>query len=74
MAERTYQSGQGGEIDMAAGHVFRWMIQGERTPEIYGWVEKDHEIVKGSGGWWRTDDPREAVTLASANLDIPLED
>lgn len=57
-----------GDIPLNNGHVFRWMIQGDRTPEIYAWVEKDHSIVKGTGGFWRTADPIVACARLKANF------
>lgn len=50
-----------GDIPMSDGTVFRWMLTGTSSPEIYGWQERDHSIVSHSGGWWRTDDPQEAA-------------
>lgn len=63
---------QSGDIAMSGGHMFRWMIQGDRTPEIYGWVEKDHQIVPKSGGFWRTVDPDQAARLAASNFDLTI--
>lgn len=50
-----------GDTPMPNGYVFRWIVQGDRTPEIYGWLEMNHDIIRGTGGFWRTDDPEEAV-------------
>lgn len=58
-----------GEIALTDGHVFKWMIQNPDKPEVYGWVEKDWIIVKGSGGWFRTPDPENAARIAQSNLD-----
>lgn len=46
--------------------VFRWMIQGDRTPEIYGWLERDYSIVPGTGGFWRTANSDEALARCKA--------
>ena len=36
------------------GNVFCAYV--EESGEVYGWCESvDGEIVRGSGGWWRTD-------------------
>lgn len=44
---------------------FRWMVQGERPAEVLGWFEdSDRLIVKGSYGYWRTNDPAEALRRA----------
>lgn len=54
----------------ACGTVFRCQTQGDRSPEIYGWLERDFAIVPGSGGWWRTDDPVEARNRCAARFDL----
>ncbi len=59
---------QSGDIAMINGYVFRWMRQGDRTPEIYGWVERDHTIVSKTGGFWRTADPDEAFRRCKASF------
>lgn len=62
-----------GEIPMSGDNVFRWMMTGTTTPEVCGWIEKNHTILKGSYGFWRTDDPQEAARRASISFNIPLE-
>lgn len=75
--ERVEQAGgrpiKSGDIPLAVRHVFRWMLQGDRAPEIYGWVEVDHSIVQ-PGGFWRTPDPEEAARRACAAFDLKMED
>lgn len=61
MSEKT-----SGEFECQNGVKFRWIIQGERTPEIYGWLDRDHSILVGTGGFWRTSDPQEAFNRARA--------
>lgn len=40
-------------------------FQNQPTDEVYGWFEKaDGTLIKGSGGWWRTDDPQKAAASA----------
>ena len=46
-----------GEIEIKEKLKFRWMVQGDRTPEIYGRLEYDHSIISGTGGFYRTPDP-----------------
>jgi hypothetical protein len=41
--------------------------QDQPTDEVYGWLEADGQIVKGSGGWYRTHDPHVATSLAELN-------
>lgn len=53
-----------GEFTFSERLCFRWMIQGERSREVLGWFEDDHLIVKGTYGYWRTDDPAEALQRA----------
>ena len=57
----THKKPQYGEMEMPNGYVFRWILQGDCTPEIYGWVELNHDIIPGTGGFWRTPDPEEAA-------------
>ena len=59
------------DADLGNGYTFRAMLQGrnDATLEIYGWVEKDYSIVKGSGGFYRTDDHVKARAIARANLE-----
>ena len=73
MASRTYGSNKGGEIDLDDGSLFRWTLEGNRSPEIYGWIEKDHSIVPKTGGWWRTDDPEEACKRACLAFDRKIK-
>lgn len=73
MPATVYQSGKSGETTLSGGNKFRWNIQGERPPEVYGWIEKDHSIVKGSGGFWRTPDPVEATKRAAAAFGLEVE-
>jgi len=40
--------------------------QSQPTDEVHGWLEKDHQVVKGTGGWWRTTDPAEAARIADS--------
>lgn len=61
-------TGTSGVIPLNNGHTFRWMRQGARTPEIYGWVEKDYTVINGTGGFWRTNDPQEAVKRLKQNF------
>lgn len=63
---------QSGQVDLGNKVVFRWMIQGETTPEIYGWLERDFAIVQGSGGFWRTADPDEALRRVKAAFSAEL--
>lgn len=69
----THASGKSGSVQLAGGYAFRWMLQGTTHPEIYGWVEKDHEIVK-QGGFWRTPDPLAAAQRACDAFDLKLKD
>ncbi len=62
-----------GDIPLNDGHTFRWRIQGDRTPEIYGWIEKDYSLVPATGGWWRTADPDEAARRAAATFNFNVE-
>jgi len=55
-----------GQIDGSDGRVFRWMLQGDSRPEIYGWIERDYKVEPDSGGFWRTDDPQQAAKRAWA--------
>jgi hypothetical protein len=44
-----------------------WFItyQDSDTDEVYGWFESgQNAVIKGSGGWWRTFDPKEATRMA----------
>lgn len=50
-----------GELPIGDGHLFRWMIQGERTPELWAWLERDGAIVDGTAGFYRTTDPNQAL-------------
>lgn len=50
-----------GDIDLGNGRTFRWILTGDKTPEIYGWVEVDYEIVNGTSGWYRTPDAEKAA-------------
>ncbi len=61
-----------GEIELGQGRTFRWMLQGDRIPEIYGWIERNYTIEKGTGGFWRTDDPQEAARRALSNFPAQL--
>lgn len=63
---------QSGEIEMTNGFVFKWMMSGTTTPEVYGWIEKNYSILKGSGGYWRTSDPQEACKRAALSFDAEL--
>lgn len=49
-----------GEITLKNGDVFKWQLSGTTTPEIYGWVERNYSIVKGTAGFYRTTDPERA--------------
>jgi hypothetical protein len=62
---------QYGRIDLSGGRVFHWTIDtNAREPEVYGWVEKDNAIVKGTNGWWRTDNPARAAVLADLMMQV----
>jgi len=61
-------------IALSDGHVFRWTLQGDRTPEVYGWIEKDWSILPGSGGWWRTTDAQRAARIAASNHGLSVID
>lgn len=56
------------DIDLGKGYTFRSMIEGDRIPEVYGWIEKDYAIVKGTGGFYRTPDPEAASRIARMNV------
>lgn len=63
-----------GEIEIKEKLRFRWMVQGDRTPEIYGWLEYDHSIVDGTGGFYRTPDPTEALKRCKASFPERFEE
>lgn len=70
--QRAQEAGGGigsGDIHLADGYVFRWMLQGDRSPEIYGWVERDHSITH-KAGFWRTADVDEACRRACASYGL----
>lgn len=62
----------GGTIDLGNGWAFVWMmVSRNRTfsvpglPEVYGLVRQpDGLTVKGSAGYYRTDDPQAAAKRA----------
>lgn len=56
------------DIALTNGHVFRCTISGDKCPEIYGWIEKGHTIVKGTSGWYRTTDANLAARIAANNI------
>lgn len=62
-----------GDIGLGNGLSFRWMLQGGSKPEIYAWLERDHSIVTGTGGFWRTTDPDEALDRCKAAFPAELE-
>lgn len=56
-----------GIIKIANGHRFLWLRS--NNGEIYGSIENpEYRTVKGSGGWWRTEDPEQAAKLAEDRL------
>jgi hypothetical protein len=58
-----------GEISMNESNTFCWIISGEKTPEIYGWIEDENRRVKkGTAGWYRTIDPQIALSHAKEVL------
>lgn len=58
-----------GEIQIAEGTTFRYVIDREaRIPEICGWVEQNHDMVKGTYGFYRTDDANAACEIAKSKL------
>jgi len=61
------------EITLENGFVFKFMIDGNRTPEVYGWIEKDFEILKDSSGWYRTDVPEDAARYAAAAFKFEMD-
>lgn len=61
------------DVTMSDGSVFRMIMTGTTTPEIYGWLEKDHCLISGSAGWWRTTDPQEAAKRAAANFGLEIK-
>jgi hypothetical protein len=61
-----------GEVPLSGGHVFRWVLQGTTVPEVCGWVEKDHAVVTGTYGFYRTVDPQAAARIAASNLGLEL--
>jgi hypothetical protein len=58
-----------GNIKISNGCVFRWVIQESISPEVYGWVEKNFDIIKESSGWFRTADPILASKIAQSNIE-----
>lgn len=58
-----------GHIDLENGFKFHWVRSGDKTPEISGFIEKPNGgTLKGSSGWYRTDDPQKAAVRASMRL------
>lgn len=57
-----------GTIDIGSGYTFKWMLEGNKSLEIYGWVEKDHKIIKGTSGFYRTENEKIAAQIAMENL------
>ena len=56
-----------GIVDLANGFRFVWMRA--KDGEVSGFVENaDRSIVKGSNGWYRTNDAAVAARIAEANL------
>ena len=55
-----------GTIELDSGYSFRYMNDGR---EVYGWVERNHDIVPGTSGFYRTNDPERAAKYAALNLD-----
>lgn len=61
-----------GEVAVQNGFTFKWMMSGTTTPEVYGWLEKEWEILKGSAGFYRTPDPEEAAKRAVVSFGIDV--
>lgn len=56
-----------GIINIANGHRFLWLRSNDG--EIYGSVQTPEcRPVKGSGGYWRTEDPVAASKIAEGRL------
>lgn len=62
------------EIRLGANHTFRFLVEGNKTPEVYGWVEDDlGQTIKGHSGFYRTSDPAIAAKIAASNLGLTME-
>lgn len=60
-----------GYFPLKDGAQFAWMLEGDLKPEILGWVERsDRMMVKGTYGYWRTDDPQTAFGLACQSFGL----
>jgi hypothetical protein len=47
-----------GTIEYSDGWKFKWLLTGDKTPEIWGSVEAPNgALVKNSCGYYRTDKP-----------------
>ena len=62
------------EHKMTNGMIFRGMVSNGTKPEVYGWLELNHDIVKDSGGYWRTDDMAEAAKRCANAFGYTLAD
>lgn len=58
-----------GKINLKHNLVFVWSLSDGKVPEIFGHVQTPTgATVKGTSGWYRTDDPQKAAKVAQSNL------
>jgi len=56
-----------GTIELESGNRFIWMSS--KDGEINGFVERSNGgIIKGTSGWYRTNDPDQAARTAELKL------
>jgi hypothetical protein len=58
-----------GQIELGDGWKFKWLLEGDTKPEIWGSIEAPNgSLVIKSSGWYRTDDPEAAARHARSYI------
>ena len=53
------------DIKLGKDRVFRSQTSEGTCPEVIGWIEQGHNIVKGTYGFWRTANHQKAANEAA---------
>lgn len=57
-----------GQFELGERLAFRWTMTGDSKPEVYAWLEDNHQTVEGTAGFYRTTNPNQALESCKASF------